>query len=146
MMGTRSPAFATLADLAAWCERAPAGTNMDAQIVAEMLRSAVESESIELPRESIPSDAWTWREKLWTVPAETRLGVVEVAEALARPRSFVYAHTGKTEDPIPHRKLDGVLTFAAGELRAWIREREDVIAAGPMESTEAERRGHLRAM
>lgn len=51
----------------------------------------------------------------------------------------MYARTGaKAEDPIPHRKLDGTLLFAAGELRAWIRDREEVVVAGRMESTASE--------
>ena len=148
MMGTRSPAFETLADMAAWCERAPAGTHLDAQAVADVLNSAVDSEAAEPPREaSAPSDSWTWREKLWVVPSETRMGTCEVAEALGRPRSFVYARTQKqADDQIPHRKLDGTLVFTAGEVRAWARAREDVVHAGPMESTEAERSGQLHAI
>ena len=85
---------------------------------------------------------WTWREKLWIVPAETRLGTAELAEALGKPKSWIYARTqADAEDPLPHRKLDSALTFTVGEVRAWIREREDVLVAGPMESTEAEKRG-----
>ena len=62
---------------------------------------------------------------------------------MARPRSFVYARTGpKAEDSMPHRKLDGTLVFTAGELRAWVGSREEVVVAGPMESTPAERRLH----
>ncbi len=148
MMGTRSPAFETLADMAAWCKRAPAGTHLGAQAVADVLNSAVDSEAAEPPREAgAPSDSWTWRERLWTVPAETRIGVAEVAEALGRARAFVYARTGaKAEDPIPHRKLDGTLLFTVGELRAWIRDREDVVVAGRSESTASERSGQLHAI
>jgi hypothetical protein len=87
----------------------------------------------------------TWRERLWTVPAETRLGVHELAEALNRPKSWIYRRTGvKAEGRIPHRKQGGELVFAAGEVRAWLRSHEEIIEAGPMESTPAERR--LRAM
>lgn len=146
-MGTRSPAFETLADMVAWCERAPAGTQLDALAVADVLKSAVDTEVAEPCCEaSTPSDSWTWRERLWMVPAETRLGVAEVAEALGRGRAFVYARTGKAEDPIPHRKLDGTLQFTAGELRAWIRDREDVAVAGRSESTAGERNGQLHAI
>ena len=150
MMGTRSPAFETPADMAAWCARAPAGTHLDAQVVADVMKSAVDPEVGEPSREATDTallDLWTWRERLWTVPAETRLGVAEVAEALGRGRAFVYARTGaKAEDPIPHRKLDGTLLFTAGELRAWIRDREDVVVAGRSESTERERNGQLHAI
>ena len=75
------------------------------------------------------------------VPAEVRLGVAEVAEALGRPKSWVYARTGpKAENPLPHRKLDGSLTFTAGEVRAWIRAHEVEVIGGPMESTPDSRR------
>ncbi len=71
----------------------------------------------------------SWRERLWTVPAETRLGVAEVAEAMGRPRSWVYRHTGPSSSRarIPHRKLDGALVFTAGEVRAWVQKREEVL-------------------
>lgn len=77
-----------------------------------------------------------WREKLWACPAETRLGVRELAEALGRPKSFVYrltsitaARAGKT--PLPHRKLDGELVFVAAEIRAWLSAQEEVVVTGP---------------
>jgi hypothetical protein len=88
----------------------------------------------------------TWREKLWTVPAETRIGVHELTEALGKPRSWVYRHTSpKAAEAagyplIPHRKLEGELIFVVGELRAWIRDNEEIIRAGRMESTLEERR------
>jgi hypothetical protein len=82
-----------------------------------------------------------WRERLWTAPAETRLGVTELCEALGRSKSWLYRHTGpKAKEKIPCRRLDGELLFTVGEVRAWIREREEVIAAGPMESPAHERR------
>jgi hypothetical protein len=132
--------FASLAEFTAWMRRAPCGTALDAAQVAELLDELVDV--AEQPAAG-PQDVepMSWRERLWTVPAETRLGVAEVAEAMGRPKSWVYARTGpKTEDPLPHRKLDGTLTFTAGELRAWIRAHETVVAGGPMESTPVERR------
>ena len=48
--------------------------------------------------------------------------------------------------PIPHRKLDGTLLFTAGELRAWIRDREAVLVAGRSESTASGRSGQLHAI
>ncbi len=157
-MGTESTAFDSVADLGRWCRAAPAGTRLDAQVVAEVLDAAADrgpEEDIKLDTEPVE---WTWREKLWTCPAETRIGTLEVAEALGRPRSWVYArthhHVGKDDQKrlrpqgelIPHRKLDGVLVFTAGEVRSWIRTREEVVAAGPMESTPAEREGKLHAV
>jgi hypothetical protein len=136
-----SPAFSTVAELVAWLSRAPTGTHLEAREVARIL-STVEADDAagDAPPPISISDTWTWRERLWLVPAETRLGVVEVAEALDRPRSFIYARTGaKAEDPIPHAKLDGTLVFRAGEVRAWIREREVEVHAGPTHSTDDER-------
>ena len=64
------------------------------------------------------------RERLWDCPADTRLGVLELCEALGRSKAFVYRLT-RTKD-IPHRKLDGELVFRAGDIRAWVQQREDV--------------------
>lgn len=70
----------------------------------------------------------TWRERLWTVPAETRIGVRELAEAVDRSRDWVYRRTAKAaDDRLPHRKMDGELTFVVGEIREWINGHEDVI-------------------
>lgn len=83
---------------------------------------------------------WTWREKLWVAPAETRIGTIELVEALGRPKSWIYARTqAGAEDPLPHRKLDGTLTFTVGEIRAWIRDREEVFVGSQMHSTEVEK-------
>lgn len=118
-----------LADLHRWATEAAA---LSAMVPAAKLVELLDSfEAPEAP-EVRPVESATWRERLWSVPAETRLGVGEVAEALGRPKSFVYARTGpKADDPIPHRKLDGSVVITAGELRAWIRDREEVVAAGP---------------
>lgn len=154
MMGTESGAsatFATVAEFAAWMERAPSGTRLEAHEVARILTEVAPGSPTETDAPTgdseAPSEPWTWRERLWTVPAETRLGVSEVAEALGRAKSWVYAHTGpKAEDPIPHRKLDGVNVFTAGELRAWIRDHEEVVHGGPMHSTDAEKEGRLNVI
>lgn len=70
-----------------------------------------------------------WREKIWTAPAETRLGIAEAAEALGRPRSFIYRRTSAKSSlsKIPHRKLDGALVFLAGELRSWLASEEELV-------------------
>lgn len=71
----------------------------------------------------------SWRDRLWTVPAATRLGVREVVEATGRSRGWVYSHTapGGTTRRLPHRKLDGQLVFLAGELRDWLGSAESVV-------------------
>jgi hypothetical protein len=79
-----------------------------------------------------PAEA-TWRERLWSVSPDVRLGVPEAAEAFGRPVSWVYRHTSAKSglELLPHRRLDGELVFLAGELRAWIREHEEVVQRGP---------------
>lgn len=136
----------TLSELRRWAASAPAGTNIPVASLAEMLADFDElSRRRDKPEE--PSDATqgpsSWRERLWTVPAETRLGVHELAEALDRPKSWIYRRTGeKAEDRLPHRKQGGELVFLAGEVRTWVRDNEETLYA--MASTPAERR--LRAM
>lgn len=100
----------------------------DALLPAGWVRELVEDVEPEPAAVHEPTPE-TWRERLWTVPADTRLGVVEVAEAMGdKPRSWVYARTGPAaEDPLPCRKLDGTLVFMAGELREWIEDREEVV-------------------
>ena len=72
----------------------------------------------------------TWRERLWTAPGETRIGVKELSEALGRPRSWVYRRTAPNGEraPLPHRKLDGELVFVVEEIRSWVREHETEVA------------------
>ncbi len=92
--------------------------------------------------EPVPPAEPSWRERLWTAPGETRIGKAEVCEALGRPESWLYRHTSKRSTTgenayprIPHRRLEGELVFLVGELREWVREHEEVVQAGRMEST-----------
>ena len=107
---------------------------------SEVLSRLPESEEPEsLPAESSPLEL-SWREKIWLVPSETRLGIAELCEALDRSQSWAYRRTGsKAEDPLPHRLLDGQLVFVAGEIRHWIRTHEESIHECPMDSTPGER-------
>jgi hypothetical protein len=129
----RSPAFASLPDVLRWLEQAPASTTLAAPDLLAVLAPFVANPATrEVLPAAEPSTA-SWRERLWVVPPETRLGVREAAEALGRPVSFVYRHTGAKigdGDRLPHRKLDGELLFVAGELRAWLREHEEIITQG----------------
>ena len=107
-------------------------------VSAERLALAVALEQLarvlrEPPAEAPPASSaaapvppLSWRERLWSCPPETRLGVRELAEALGRPRSFVYRAARRG---LPHRKLAGELTFIAGEVRRWVTEHE--VAPGP---------------
>lgn len=71
----------------------------------------------------------TWRERLWRCPAETRLDVEQVCEAVGKSRSWLYHLTSAKE--IPHRKRrDGTLVFVAGEVREWLKRTEVVTVAG----------------
>ncbi|HLA88888.1 MAG TPA: hypothetical protein VJL28_00470 [Gemmatimonadaceae bacterium] len=75
----------------------------------------------------------TWRERLWTCPPDTRLGVRELAEALGRSRDWCYRATNATRaaehgrDPLPCQRLDGVLVFTAGAVRRWLQASECVV-------------------
>jgi hypothetical protein len=126
----------TLADLRRWALEAPPGTVVPVSSLVELLDAVEDPAPIQVT-EAAPE---TWRERLWSCGAEVRLSVADVAEALGRPKSYVYQRTGpKAEDPIPHRKCDGSVVVTAGELRAWIRAHETVIHAGPMESAPTDR-------
>lgn len=87
-----------------------------ADVLAEVLRAGSRAE---------PAIQVGWRERLWTCPADTRLGVVELSEALGRSKALVYRLTRMGQ--VPHRKLDGELVFRAGDIRAWLAQREDVV-------------------
>lgn len=125
---------ATLPALIEWLGAAPPSTLISAGELYDTLTALAE---VPFPASASgstqPEADAPWSARLWTVPTETRLGVTEAAEALGRPRSWVYRHTGPAagSERIPHRKLDGSLVFVAGELRAWLRDHEEVIAAGP---------------
>lgn len=102
-------------------------------------------ESVSTP-EPEPAPEPTWRALLWTVPAETRLGVNELSEALGRSRDWIYRQVSawkksgheKVEkapgERLPHRRLSGELVFTAGEIRTWIRTNEEVEHACELES------------
>src|SRR5712692_5799824 len=83
-------------------------------------------------RRRLAGSPTSWRERLWLVPPDTRLGVAELLEALGRTRSWLYRHTGPNSpgSRIPHRKLDGELLFLAGEIRQWQSETEQVVVRG----------------
>ena len=138
----------TLEELHRWVDAAPPGTSIPVASLAELLAELEDSNRAPAhnsPDAPVEASSGSWRERLWICPAETRIGISELCEALSRPRSWVYRRTSvKAEERLPHRKLGGELLFAVGEIRAWLRDHEEVVEAGPMDSTAAERR--LRAM
>lgn len=74
--------------------------------------------------------------QFWTLPEETRLSAQQVAEALGKSDAWVYKHIDarRTEFPLPYRREGGSgrdrLVFLAGEVRAWVQQREIVIRPG----------------
>ena len=99
--------------------------------VADAL-DALAAQPMSAPLPAPPPIAPAWRERLWSCPSETRLGVRQVSEGTGRPRSWVYRACRGTETspPLPHRKLDGVLVFVAGEVRQWLTEHEETVVPG----------------
>jgi hypothetical protein len=85
-----------------------------ARAIADLITDAARPAAIAAPK--------SWRERLWTCDPNVRLGVVELAEALGRSKAFVYRLT--RQRAITFRKLDGVLTFRAGDVRIWLPKRE----------------------
>ncbi len=78
----------------------------------------------------------SWRTLLWDCPAEVRIGVSELCEAMGRPKSWCYKHTcASSANRIPHRLLDGALVFLVGEIREFIRENEIIVQGGPTDGT-----------
>jgi len=102
---------------------------------ASTLREWLDNDAPVVP--DITPEPQSWRERLWAVPPETRIGVREVAEAVNRSADWVYRATSSKlaskagRDPLPCRKLDGELTFTAGSVRTWLTRFEVIVNAGP---------------
>lgn len=64
-----------------------------------------------------------WRERVWTAPAETVMTVDDVCSATGRTRAFVYRHTRNRT--IKFKRLDGAICFRCGDVREWIKERQE---------------------
>ena len=117
----------SLSAVLAWLESAPDGAMLPASALRAWLTPLL---AVETPTVPVGAVTATWRERLWTAPPDTRMGVVEVAEALGRPSSWVYRRTGEAaaKSRLPHRKLDGELVFTAGEVREWLKQHEVTVA------------------
>lgn len=117
----------TLAQFSEWLAAAPAGTMLDAAAVRATLEQCASVDRAAVP--ITPPLRMSWRERLWMVPPETRLGLREACEALDRSEKWlrIRLRTGG-DGRIPHRKLDGELQFLAGELRDWLNTHEHIIS------------------
>lgn len=116
-----------IARLLDWAATAPPGTMVPVASLRELLEPAGDEVAVDAtPGVSAPSP--TWRERLWTVPPDTRIGVSELSEGLGRSKSWVYRHTSNKSKvaKLPHRKLDGQLVFVVGEARDWIKQHEEL--------------------
>lgn len=120
-------------ELRRWVATAPKGTTVSTEALTEML-DAFDAEPAAGP-DRITSPALPWTVLLWSADPETRIGRAELLEAVGRPASWLYRHTGpKAKHQMPHRKLDGELVFVVGEIRRWLRDREEIVMAGPMDT------------
>lgn len=97
------------------------------------------------PKKARETVELTWKERLWTAPAECRIGIQELTEAIGVSKSWAYNRTKKKADPcLPHAKIGGALVFKCGEVRAWIRDHEEVEVAYRMDSAPGELRVERR--
>ncbi len=99
------------------------------------------------PSLATPVEKAGWRERLWTCPPDTRLGVKEVAEAVGRSVDWTYracstAHAAEHgRGPLPYSKIDGVSVFAAGTVRDWLQASEIIVNPEPTRTA----RTHIRS-
>lgn len=124
----------SLADFVDWLHLAPAGTKIEISALASQLTNLVTSRSeVPGPSASPAKSRATWKERIWTCPPQTRLGISELAEAIGKSTSWIYKRTGPsaTDDKIPCRRLSGELVFLADEIRTWISEVESIVNALP---------------
>ena len=121
-----------VAEVVALIQRLPDGTTFTRAAVLKLCGAEVAGDAGSRAGEeaaSVPAPP-SWKEKLWTVPAQTRLGVAEISEALGKQPSAIHKlrarekrdrAKGRPVDALPCRKaFDGTLTCTAGELRDWL--------------------------
>ena len=127
-MGTKR-GLETLHQVLEWLAGAPEGTALSAAAVHRLLLAVVDVNPV--PAVLAVDLTPTWRERLWSVPGDTRMTLPEAAEALGKSKSWAYKRTGpKSRERLPCRRLDGELVFVAGELRRWIQDHEEIIEPG----------------
>ena len=120
-----------LNEVVALLKRMPAGTLVPAEgMVAMLADTSTDERHPPVPTPVAgPATPSPWSERVWTVPAETRLNVREAAEALGRSRDWLYRRTAASGEAtrLPHRVRDGRLEFVASDLRAWITATERIV-------------------
>lgn len=100
---------------------------------SERLAAAASAVRAPFPTPSPQPSPSSWRERFWTAPDETRIGVRELAEALGKSRSWIYHRTARNSEaiPLPSRTIaSGKLEFVVGEVRAWLAQVEIIGQAG----------------
>ncbi len=124
-------------EIVEWLQAAPEGTLVRADAIAERLvaydkRSPV----IEAPR-AIAHDGGSTPllDRFWRLPADTRLGVKQLVEALGKPRSWIYRRTGSQSDlpKLPHKRDGSRLVFVVGEVKQYLNDHEVRIVAPSIE-------------
>lgn len=137
--------FRERAEILAAFAPAAAEAYRDAAVVFEQVASAAPRLRIEPGPEvdATRESHATWKERLWSAPADARIGRDELLEALGKSQSWLYALTSKKtplEKRIPHRKtIDGELVFVVGEIRDWIISREVIMVPGSLARSEVAR-------
>lgn len=126
----------TVEEIIQLLEQTPVGVPVDPRAIAAMLRAARPSAAPSPPQLMLstpdPAEAivrTSWRERLWTCDAATRLSLAEAAEALNRSTSWVYKLTAAREIPFRRDGEAGNIEFVAGELREWKVEREITVVS-----------------
>lgn len=143
------PRFESLEQLVRWCQLAPEETRLNVRRVGKLIQYLKEFESVPLDgrtdgsgdREGEEMVPKSWHERIWTAHSDIRLDVEQVAEAVNRPKSYIYKQV--SEGNIPHRKDGGVLVFRVGEIRQWIEDREVIQRSGPTAPPRPKRRLQL---
>ena len=103
--------------------------------------SALTAQLVEAVKQAVSVQARpTWRERLWTCDAQTRLNIDEVSEALNKTVPAVRAMIKR--HGLPCRRRYGELTFLVGELRTWLARHETVINGPPVVAIRRSRRPH----
>ncbi len=119
----------TIHDLERLARTCP-GLMIPAGELVALVRDLVDATPAVAPPTAEPTS--TWRERLWTVPPQTVMTVDDVAEAVWRSRTWVFARTRRDAAVrLPHSKVAGRLVFRAGALRAWLQTNMALVVAGP---------------